>query len=139
MSIRPSGPEQKPDPEAADAAVAEYNKNIDALNATIESNENLVVSNGEIIDSNTIMLSASVLVFVLGISFLFHRLLVPTHRIAGPIWVMMRDMQKMLDGEKPDFRDLRDMDDFKDFHQTLKQLAKNYQELEEIVSKKEGF
>lgn len=45
-----------------------------------------------------------------------------THRIAGPVYVMKRDIQDMIDGKEPEFRSLRHEDELKDMHEKLEEL-----------------
>lgn len=134
LFIRPSESAPKLDQETANQAMFDYNYSIDTLKAAAESNNNLMKSNGRIIKSNNLLLLISILVFIVGIAVLFYRLLIHTHRVAGPISVMSRDIQKILDGQKPDLRDLREMDDFKEFHDLLRKLARKHMELEERCS-----
>ena len=46
-----------------------------------------------------------------------------THRISGPIFVMSRHLQEMIDGKEPQFRDLRDKDEFKEMYAKLVTLG----------------
>jgi hypothetical protein len=46
-----------------------------------------------------------------------------THRISGPIFVMSRHIQEMLDGREPQFRDLRDKDEFKELYARVVELG----------------
>ncbi len=46
-----------------------------------------------------------------------------THRISGPIYVMSRYIQEMIDGREPRFRNLRDKDEFKEMYARLVELG----------------
>lgn len=46
-----------------------------------------------------------------------------THRISGPIYVMTRIVQDMIDGREPQFRGLRDRDEFKELYAKLVELG----------------
>lgn len=46
-----------------------------------------------------------------------------THRISGPIFVMSRHLQEMIEGREPQFRDLRDKDEFKEMYAKLVELG----------------
>lgn len=45
-----------------------------------------------------------------------------THRISGPVYVMKREIQDMIDGKEPGFRSLRREDELKDMHEKLEEL-----------------
>lgn len=51
-----------------------------------------------------------------------------THRISGPIYVMSRRIQEMIDGKAPEFRDLRDKDEFKDLYRKIIELGEKIRE-----------
>ncbi|MBN1496561.1 MAG: hypothetical protein JXA07_07320 [Spirochaetes bacterium] len=46
-----------------------------------------------------------------------------THRISGPVFVMLGLIQDMIDGEKPEFRDLRDKDELKELYAKIVELG----------------
>jgi hypothetical protein len=65
--------------------------------------------------NNYFLISVVILVVIQGI-VLFFILIVKTHRIAGPIFVMSMYMRQIRDGSIPDkLRPLRKKDEFKDF------------------------
>lgn len=39
-----------------------------------------------------------------------------THRISGPIYVLSRHIEEIMEGRRPEFRALRDKDEFKEFY-----------------------
>jgi hypothetical protein len=46
-----------------------------------------------------------------------------THRISGPLFVMSRHIQEMIDGREPQFRSLREKDEFKEMYARLVELG----------------
>ncbi len=48
-----------------------------------------------------------------------------THRIAGPVFVMARAMQSIVDGKYPHLRPLRDSDDLQDLYSVLKKMVES--------------
>jgi len=47
---------------------------------------------------------------------LYFYLIRVTHRISGPIYVISRHMEQIMEGRHPEFRALRDKDEFKEFY-----------------------
>jgi len=45
-----------------------------------------------------------------------------THRMSGPIYVMTRHVQDMIDGKETEFRGLRDKDEFRELYKKLEEL-----------------
>ncbi len=61
----------------------------------------------------TIILAAVLIQSVI----LFYYLILVTHRISGPIYVISRHIDEILEGHHPEFRALRDKDEFKEFYE----------------------
>jgi predicted PurR-regulated permease PerM len=109
--MQSSQQKQNPDVGAKDQEIIDYqlvnsarfNTNIKQLNTILKTNQTLVI----------IMIITGIL---LG-GFLFIYLLRITHRISGPIYVLTRHMQDIMDGKDPDLRELRKNDEFKEFYQ----------------------
>lgn len=85
------------------------NSHIDFLKAFIKNNFKLIY----------IIIGIIILESV----FLYFYLITLTHRISGPIFVISRYVEEILDGKEPKFRDLRDKDEFKDFYEKIVKLA----------------
>ncbi len=65
---------------------------------------------------NRVLIMVTILMgILLGVTLFFY-LVNFTHRIAGPIYVLSRHVQDIIDGKEPDFRELRKNDEFKEFY-----------------------
>ena len=69
-----------------------------------------------------IIIVITVLFFMQSIVFCFY-LIHFTHRIAGPVFVITRYMEKIINGEKAGFRALRDKDELKEFHEKFIEMV----------------
>jgi len=76
-----------------------------------------------IILNHYIITAIIVLFFLQSIIFCFY-LIHFTHRIAGPVQVITRYMEKIINGEKAGFRALRDKDELKEFHDKFIEMVK---------------
>ena len=74
------------------------------------------------IENISIFIGTVLLMLLLGV-FLFFYLIKITHRISGPIFVMKRYLQTMIEGKSPEFRPLRDGDEFSELFDKVKELA----------------
>jgi len=71
------------------------------------------------------------LIITIGIMFtvvviFYFQIIRITHRISGPIFVMSRYIQEIIEGKDPHFRNLRDNDEFKDFYQKIIDLVEKF-------------
>ena len=57
--------------------------------------------------------------------FLYFYLINMTHRISGPIYVISQHMQDIIDGKKPNLRELRKNDELKSFYKKFVEFAKS--------------
>ena len=64
------------------------------------------------------------LILIQGI-FLYFYLVNMTHRISGPIYVITQHMKDLMEGRKPNLRDLRKNDELKSFYKTFVNFAKS--------------
>lgn len=72
-----------------------------------------------------VKLFAALGIFALAVAmFNFWYLIRLTHRIAGPVFVMQRHLQGLIDGTAPPLRDLRENDEFKELHATVLELSR---------------
>ena len=69
------------------------------------------------------LLLITIVITILVIAVYYIYMLQMTHRISGPIFVMSRHIQEMIDGKEPQFRSLRDNDEFKDMYAKLVELG----------------
>lgn len=70
----------------------------------------------EILGLNRLLVTVMILAGVVMALVLFAYLIVITHRISGPLYVLSRHMRDIMEGREPDLRDLRKNDEFKDFY-----------------------
>ncbi len=77
---------------------------------------------------NYILLGALIAVVILETIALFIILIIRTHRISGPIFVMSRYLKEIIDGRDPEFRPLRQKDELKKFYDLLQQAVKALKE-----------
>jgi hypothetical protein len=68
---------------------------------------------------NFFTLSAIIGVIILFAVFMYFYLINLTHRISGPLHVVKKHMQKIIDGGRPDIRELREKDEFKELYATF--------------------
>ena len=123
LSSRPTIDNSKVDVQEANQLNADYNSSIQKLTNTIKKNESIVVSNQNIVEMNNWLIGVVSIVFLLGILVLYLLMIRFTHRISGPIFVMTRHMNDVLEGKKPQMYDLRTKDEFKDFYKLFRQMV----------------
>lgn len=101
---------------SVDAVAGDHAKSMDAMRGHIER------LGGYADDFNRLVLITIGIAFlaVLACSLYMVRL---THRIAGPVQVMSRHLQEMIDGREPRFRSLREKDEFKEMYARLVELG----------------
>ncbi|MBN2079106.1 MAG: hypothetical protein JW838_09065 [Spirochaetes bacterium] len=69
-----------------------------------------------ILGLNRLLVTVMILTGIVLALVLFAYLIVITHRISGPLYVLSRHMRDIMEGREPDLRDLRKNDEFKDFY-----------------------
>jgi predicted PurR-regulated permease PerM len=74
--------------------------------------------------SNFTIISIIIGVILLQALLLYFYLIRLTHRISGPIFVINRHIDEILEGQVPEFRGLREKDEFHDLYKKLNDLAK---------------
>lgn len=102
--------------QAQDRINADYNKSIGVMRRYVQLLYSFARQNFHLI---TLIMTV---VFLQGFLLYFY-LLKLTHRISGPIFVMTRHIEEIMDGKEPHFRELREKDEFKDFYQKFVRLA----------------
>jgi signal transduction histidine kinase len=60
--------------------------------------------------------------------FLYFYLLKVTNRISGPIYVMTRHINDVLEGRDPELRDLREKDELRDFYTQFLALLEKFRQ-----------
>lgn len=78
----------------------------------------------DMISFNLILLVSVIVVVFLETILLFIILIIRTHRISGPVFVMSRYMKQIIDGGEPDFRPLRKKDELKKFYELFQETVK---------------
>ncbi len=101
----------------------DYNRSIKKLNQIMATNQRIVELNSDILTMNGWLAGVLPVTFFVGIVILHFFMIRQTHRISGPIFVMTRYINELLDGKAPEMKDLRKKDDFKDFYDLLRQLV----------------
>lgn len=79
--------------------------------------------------------SMLLMLWIASYAVLYFIIIVSTHRVAGPIAVMQRNLDSLLAGEYPRFRPLRRHDELKDFFEQLQKLAERLRANEAEESK----
>jgi hypothetical protein len=92
-----------------DANMEKIKTHIIKLNISIEKNFNLIII-------------ITIIILAIAICLYFYLLNI-THRISGPVYVMTKHIQEILDGKAPQFRKLRDKDELKEFYQKFIELS----------------
>ncbi|MBP7734696.1 MAG: hypothetical protein KA369_01860 [Spirochaetes bacterium] len=77
----------------------------------------------DIIFNNQILLMVTLLIALLGECLLSMKLIRLTHRISGPIYVMSNYIRSIIDGKKPEIRNLRKDDELQEFHRLFKEMV----------------
>ena len=73
--------------------------------------------------ANDIILVCTLIIAIVGELLLFMGLIIITHRISGPIYVMSNYLQSIIDGQNPRMRDLRKNDELKEFYSLFKKMV----------------
>ncbi len=68
-------------------------------------------------DRNFLLISVIIAVVLLQVIILYIFLIRLTHRISGPIYVISRHIEDIMNGRKPELRGLRDNDELKEFYE----------------------
>lgn len=80
----------------------------------------------DLISRNRMIITVMIITTViLGIT-LYYYLINLTHRISGPLYVLSRHMDDIMEGRKPDLRELRKNDEFKEFYEQFTELLRRY-------------
>lgn len=91
-------------------------KIIDSHLETLALMHNNVVHLQRTINLNLLLVSAMIILGILLGVFLYLYLIRLTHRISGPIYVLTRHMQDIMENREPNIRELRKNDEFKEFY-----------------------
>lgn len=119
----PTGVDEKTFSKIALTLTKDYNYSTRSLNATSASNQEIIISNNKIIRTNAYLILAIIIITITGLVILFIRLVRYTHRISGPIYLMSMYAKEILNGGKPQMRDLRDKDEFTEFYDLFRQMG----------------
>jgi hypothetical protein len=77
----------------------------------------------KIINYNKYLVIILIIIVLLQGALLYFLLILKTHRISGPIYVMSNYIKELLNGKYPNPRALRDKDELKDFYELFKELV----------------
>ncbi|MFC1670279.1 hypothetical protein ACFL20_07780 [Spirochaetota bacterium] len=83
----------------------------------------------KIIEHNKILMLSIIIFVVIQNIILFFWFLKRTHYISGPVFVMNRHINDLLDGKDPEARPLRDKDEFSELYSSLIKLSVKHVEL----------
>lgn len=97
----------------------------------IEKNDNSIRN---LTNTSKYILIVMILLVLLQGFMLFSSMLTRTHRIYGPIFIMKRHMDSIMNKEKPNIRPLRDKDEFKEFYHTFCELVKFIENKEATIA-----
>ena len=100
----------------------------DDHNKSIQIIETHITLLSGLLKSNFIVISLIAGFIVIMGLILFFYLIRLTHTISGPIFVMTRHIQDIMDGKEPAIRALREDDQLKDFYSKFSELVKKIQE-----------
>lgn len=74
------------------------------------------------VKKNFYLLMSVIVLSIVQILILFIYLIKRTNNIAGPIYIINQQLDNILQGKDPGFRELRENDDFKELYEKLKQV-----------------
>lgn len=86
---------------------------------TLDANRKFKINLGksrEIQRNNTIVIYFLIIMTIVQTIIIFTLSIFRTHRISGPLYVMMKYLREMKEGKKPVIRPLRKNDEFKEFY-----------------------
>ena len=95
----------------------------DVLKEVAKKHDNNTRNLKDIIRNNQVLLVIIVVMALLGEFLLYLKIIRLTHRISGPIYVMSNYLRSMIDGKKPEMRDLRKDDELQEFYQLFKEMV----------------
>jgi len=101
---------------ATDKVSKDIDKNMETINNNI-----LTVNN--ITFRNNVFLLVIVIFIVLQGAVLYLLLIRKTHRMSGPIFLLTRYTQEIIDGKYPEIRPLRDKDEFKEYYELFTRMV----------------
>ncbi len=123
FSMIPTGVDEKTFSKIAIDLTKDYNDSTKSLNATSSANEEIIISNNKIIKTNTYLIIAVIIITLSGLGILFRSIVINTHRIAGPVYLMTLYANEILKGGHPQMRDLREKDEFTEFYDLFRQMG----------------
>ncbi|MDR3237763.1 MAG: hypothetical protein LBT84_04590 [Spirochaetia bacterium] len=107
---------KNPSPELFEEMKKEHDNNMMVIQENIEQMELISKRNFWIIS----IIIFLVFFFTIFLTCYLRRV---TFHISGPIYVMQRQINDILEGRTPFFRELRDKDEFKDFYKSFRKLV----------------
>lgn len=98
---------------------------IDSITKDIEKNKARIYKNAKTVNDisrhNTISLIGIVVFVILQAIILYILVIRKTHQISGPVYLMMRYMDEIIEGKNPHMRSLREDDELKELYDKFKQ------------------
>jgi hypothetical protein len=80
----------------------------------------------------TVIISAALVYSALTAGVIIFWMIVTTHRLCGPVYVLEQYLQKIANGEMPELRPLRNKDEFKDVFETFTRAVHRVREDKEF-------
>lgn len=96
---------------------------IDVLKEVAKKHDANTKEMGTIVFNNQVLLVVTLVIALIGECLLCMKLIRLTHRISGPIYVMSNYIRSIIDGKKPDMRNLRKDDELQEFYHLFKELV----------------
>ncbi len=75
-------------------------------------------------EKNFLLVTVITAVIFLQVFILYIFLIRMTHRVSGPIYVISRHIEDIINGREPDLRGLRDNDEFQEFYEKFSEMIK---------------
>jgi len=118
-----SGLDEKSYDRAIREIAIKHKTNLDTLRKIISDNQNIIANDKEIIQISQQLLITLVIITAI-VSILFYKILLKrTLRISGPVFVLKRYMNEIINGNFPKIRPLRDNDELQDLHETFTKMV----------------
>ena len=105
-----------------------YNKITNDHKTSITEMDSNIVKLEKIINANNIVLICAIVLFIILIIILYFSLIASTHTISGPIQVMSKYIQEIIDGKFPIIRPLRKRDNLNKFYDLFTKMVKTLSE-----------
>jgi methyl-accepting chemotaxis protein len=99
-----------------------------AFNQQMKNHDNNMINLKGIITYNRVMLTLLLVLIVIQGVILYILLIKKTHRISGPIYVMSKYLNEIIEGKSPVTRPLREKDELKEFYELFNSMLESIKE-----------